>query len=657
MAASAVQWDILVKNALVFDGTGAPPVNIDVAVKGGRVVSKGFDLDSRAAKTVIDGTGQWLTPGLLDIHTHFDLEVEIEPGLTEAVRHGTTTAVMSNCSLGVAFGLQSYKDESDLESNPIVDCFARVENMPKSVLKNALDGHITWDNPIDYLRHFKELPLGANVCPMVPHSMLRVEVMGMPGAIQGEPTDEQIVEMCRVLEECMRAGYVGLSTDGLPLHYLANDPHRNERIPAQHATRKELLALGDVVRRHDGIVQFTPNPDNQAATLSLLLMSSGRLYGKPLRMTATAAMDLSANRFAWKGLLRINRFINSRFMRGKFAFQALSAPFTVYGDGTTTPFMEEKPAFRELNALDLEDREGRQKLLRDPAFQERFRGDWMTGKRGFNLARLARIIGVEPTTFNRNLEDMTLVSVPDVPGWAHQNMGEIYRRLETFQATGGKEGARDDVEAAAFAKFPNPIGDDAEFMMHLLREYDRDFRWCVTTANQRPEVLKQLLLDENTLPGFNDSGAHLTNMAFFDCNLRTLKMAQEDGLEVVSRQVKRLTRDPAELFNLDVGTMEMGAQADLVLIDPEALRQYDSEANTLLKQRKIFNHPQMVNRSDGVVTTVIIAGKVAWDGKRYTKNYGKETFGRVLTRRGVPTPYPHEAVITAAEADKVAATG
>ena len=116
------------------------------------------------------------------------------------------------------------------------------------------------------------------------------------------------------------------------------------------------------------------------------------------------------------------------------------------------------------------------------------------------------------------------MSVPDVPSWSGQNMAAIYDRLVAFQK-GDKAAAQLPEEAAAFGKFPD-VGDDADFMMHLLREYDRAFRWSVTTANERKEVLKQLLFNEHTLPGFNDSGAHLTNMAYFDGNLRTLKLAR-----------------------------------------------------------------------------------------------------------------------------------
>ncbi|HBG31278.1 MAG TPA: hypothetical protein DDW98_11720 [Gammaproteobacteria bacterium] len=349
-------------------------------------------------------------------------------------------------------------------------------------------------------------------------------------------------------------------------------------------------------------------------------------------------MDLKSQPMAWKGLLRVNRLINSKLVKGRFAFQALSAPFKVYADGVTSPLMEERPAFRELIALELDDREGRQRLLNDPSYQVRFRKDWMSGKQGFNLARLARRLGFEPTTFNRDLRDMEMVSVPDMPEWSGQNMQAIYDRLLRYQQAEGRTGHLSEAEGAAFAQFPNPIVDDAEFMMHLLRRYDRQFRWAMTTANTRREILKQLLLDENTLPGFNDSGAHLTNMAFFDGNLRTLQLAHEDGLETVAKQVRRLTRDPAALFNLDVGTLDLGAQADVILIDPAALRAYDPQASTVMQHRDIFENVQMVNRSDGVVTQVIIAGQIAWDGKQYTPVHGRDRLGRVLTRAGSMVP-------------------
>src|SRR5690606_25008021 len=117
------------------------------------------------ADKVIDAQGRWLMPGLLDIHTHFDLEVELEPQLPEAVRHGTTTVLVANCSLGLAFGNQRRGG-----ADPIVDCFARVENVPKTVLAKVAD-RATWSDSREYLEHFRDKALGPNLVPMIPHSM------------------------------------------------------------------------------------------------------------------------------------------------------------------------------------------------------------------------------------------------------------------------------------------------------------------------------------------------------------------------------------------------------------------------------------------------------------------------------------------------------
>src|SRR5690606_4296502 len=121
---------------------------------------------------VVDAQGLWAMPGLFDIHTHYDLELEVAPGLPESVRHGTTTVVIANCSLGLAFGAQR-KDGAD----PIVDCYARVENIPKAVLRAVAD-KVDWHSPAEYLTHLNQLALGPNVVPLYPHSMLRIEVMG-----------------------------------------------------------------------------------------------------------------------------------------------------------------------------------------------------------------------------------------------------------------------------------------------------------------------------------------------------------------------------------------------------------------------------------------------------------------------------------------------
>jgi len=132
------------------------------------------------------------------------------------------------------------------------------------------------------------------------------------------------------------------------------------------------------------------------------------------------------------------------------------------------------------------------------------------------------------------------------------------------------------------------------------------------------------------LPGFNDSGAHLINLAFFDGNLLTLQVAQRRSLERVALAVKRLTREPAEFFGVDAGRLDVGAQADLVLVDPQALRAYDTDANRRMVYRDIFGHEQLVNRSDGVVTGVFIAGEEVWNGHEFGPALGSRRLGRPL---------------------------
>src|SRR5512137_2984393 len=189
-------WQILLRNALVFDGTGAPPRHEDVAVAGGRIAARGTSLDQARAERVIDASGRWLMPGLLDIHTHLDLEVELAPGLPESVRHGTTTVVVGNCSLGTAFGAQRRNGD-----DPILDCFTRVENIPKSVLRKVVD-RIDWHSTGGYLEHLAGLPLGPNVVPLLPHSMLRIEAMGSTAAaVTRTPTAQERERMRTLLAE------------------------------------------------------------------------------------------------------------------------------------------------------------------------------------------------------------------------------------------------------------------------------------------------------------------------------------------------------------------------------------------------------------------------------------------------------------------------
>lgn len=630
-------WDLLLRGATVFDGTGAPPRVVDVAVAQGRIAAIGTDLPEDEAETTVDAAGRWLTPGLLDVHTHYDLEVELAPGLPESVRHGTTTVVTANCSLGLAFGNQRHTG-----ADPIVDCFARVENVPKHVLHKAAEA-ATWSDPADYLAHLDTLPLGPNIVTMIPHSMLRIEVMGLEAGITRDPTDDELERMAAILEKGLAQGYSGFSTDFLPFHYLANDPNRHLKIPTQYATWTELKRLTGVVRDAGRVWQTTPPKDNKIESFRNFLLSSGLLFGKTLKTTAVAALDVVPNRMLLVMAGLITTILNSRLFKGDLWFQALAARFKVWSDGGVSPLAEEIDVLRSLAETDLEDADRRRAVLSDPEWQARFRAWWEHGKTWAQpIAHLRRLIRYEDTQLDRDLDHMVVDRCP-VPDWSDETFAQILARVVAWQRTG--EGARSEAEAEAFAAFPADV-DEVTFLIHVLHAYDTDLIWWCISANDSEEAVRKVLFDERFLPGFADSGAHITNMAFYDSNLRALRHAQTRGDAAVARMVQRLTQQPADFFDVDVGTIEVGRRADMVVIDPTTLATYDGEANVQRIHRDVFEHEQLVNRSDGVVSLVVIGGHVAFDGTDVTPELGRVPMGQLL-RSGVPAA-PGEAQLQAA---------
>ncbi len=619
---TALAWDTLIRNALVFDGTGSPPRQQDIALRDGRVAARGHGLPVSQATRVIEAEGKWLMPGLLDIHTHLDLEVDLEPGLPEVVRHGTTTVLVGNCSLGTCFGQQV-----EGEQNPIVDCFTRVENIPKSVLQKCVEA-VSWNDTGAYLDHFADIPLGPNVGVFLPHSMLRVEVMGLQDSISRDPTEAELAQMESLLGRAMEQGYLGMSTDGLPFHYLANEPHTDQRIPTQFASFGEMKRLLKVVRNRGRVWQTTPILENRPKALFYFMLTSGRLFGKTLKTSALSAVRFVVAPQASRVFLGFASLLNSRLFKGNIHFQALGSNFRIWSDGIISPLYEELESTSKLIAKEYDDVEGRLALLNDPVFIAEFRRDWHHGRRGRNLAHLKARLGMPDLLVVRELDRMIFDGAP-VAQWEGESLQAVYDRLDRYQR-GYTDNARSDAERDAFDAFPRPIVDDAEFMLHMMRRYDKGFRFWADVANKDKEGVLPLLLHRNTLPGFNDSGAHITNMAFFDANLSSLKLAQQDSLSTVSTMVRRLTSEPAAFFGLDVGTLEIGAQADIVLIDPEALRQWDDNASRQFTHRELFEHKQLVSRSDGVVSQVLIRGEPVWRDGDFTGALGTRTLGRAL---------------------------
>jgi N-acyl-D-aspartate/D-glutamate deacylase len=329
-------------------------------------------------------------------------------------------------------------------------------------------------------------------------------------------------------------------------------------------------------------------------------------------------VDLTHERRTWKLFPAIANLLNSRLVKGRFHFQVLATPFRMYAEGAICPIFEEFASTRQLMSCDIEDAAARRRIMETEAFGNTFVREWHD--RG------------AVSTFSRDLDSLMVEHCP-VPEWSGETFAAILRRLRLYQS-GRHDVARSDAERAALASFPSPIGRDGAFLLHLLRRYDRAIRWWFVVANDRPEVLKELLFHEHMLPGFNDSGAHLINLAFFDGNLLTLKIAALESVEKVAHAVRRLTREPADFFGVAAGRIDPGSQADLVLIDPDALLRYDTDAGRRMVHREIFGHEQLVNRSDGVVTAAFIAGEQVWDGHEVTPALGTRRLGRALTAGG-----------------------
>src|SRR6478752_1660636 len=149
-----MSFDVIVRNALWFDGRGSAPQVRTVGIRDGVIAEVSAEpLNEAGCREVIDGTGKWMVPGFLDVHTHYDAEVLLDPGLRESVRHGVTTVLLGNCSLSTVYA--SSEDAADL--------FSRVEAVPRQYVLGALEAKKCWTTPAEYVAALDGLPLGPNV--------------------------------------------------------------------------------------------------------------------------------------------------------------------------------------------------------------------------------------------------------------------------------------------------------------------------------------------------------------------------------------------------------------------------------------------------------------------------------------------------------------
>src|SRR5581483_4128644 len=232
-------YDVIIRDGLWFDGTGSPPQIRTLGIRGGVLVTVADpatgSLDETGCPEVIDAAGKWIVPGFIDVHTHYDAEILLDPGLRESVRHGVTTVLLGNCSLSTV-----YADAADA-----ADLFSRVEAVPRQYVLDALEAKKTWSSAAQYVRALDELPLGPNVGSLLGHSDLRTAVLGLGRATDDRvrPTDTELDRMAAMLDEALDAGLLGMSGMDAAIDKLDGDRYRFRAVPSTFATWRERRKL------------------------------------------------------------------------------------------------------------------------------------------------------------------------------------------------------------------------------------------------------------------------------------------------------------------------------------------------------------------------------------------------------------------------------
>ena len=246
--------DLLIRNGLVVDGTGAEPFHADVAIDDNTISHIGKN--GSKARREIDAEGKTVTPGFVDLHTHLDAQIGWDPKMTSITWHGVTTALLGNC--GVTFAPCKKEDREFLAG-----MMETVEDIPKFAIMTGLPWD--WESYGEYLDSIERLHPMINVTGLVGHSATRFYVMG-ERAIDEQPTDEEIEQIANLAGQSVKEGAIGFSVNRHPGHVL---PDRRP-IPGTYATREELMAISEAVAANGGIMQTVPHFGDLENELSLL---------------------------------------------------------------------------------------------------------------------------------------------------------------------------------------------------------------------------------------------------------------------------------------------------------------------------------------------------------------------------------------------------
>lgn len=556
--------DIVIRGGTIVDGTGQKRFVGDVAIDGDCIVQVGGK--AGPARREIDADGQIVTPGWVDIHTHYDGQATWDPVLAPSSWHGATTILMGNCGVGFA---PVRKADHDC----LIDLMEGVEDIPGIALAEGLNWD--WETFPEYLDALDRLPRTIDVAAQVPHHPLRVYVMGDRAVRREIATATDIEAMSRLTEEALRAGAFGFTTSRTEQHKTT----KGELVPGRFAENQELFGIGSALGRTGsgafGMLSDFDDEDAEFDWMSSLSKSTGR----PLWFLLT---DRSYDPDRWKRLMGGVR--KARAQGAAVIAQVAGRPVGIILGLTTSmnPFAA-RPAFAELTNLSVSERLAR---LRDPAVR-------------------ATILAQEPS--EDLLRVMPPLQRPIATRWDRQYVLGDPPDYEPDQSR--------SIEAMAARTNLTP----AEFCYDYLtgENGDRMLFYPVTNyVHGDHGVVHDMIADPDTILGLGDGGAHCGLIC--DSSLPTYMLTHwvrdrhrgpRFPLEFV---VKRLTSETADFFGFDDrGRLAPGKKADLNIIDLSGLRLHHPE----LRHDLPAGGKRLVQRADGYTATIVSGTPIFENGE------------------------------------------
>lgn len=503
--------DLVIRNASICDGSGAPAFHGDVGVRGGRIVAVG-EVSGEARET-IDAHGQVLAPGFIDPHTHYDAQLVWDGLAQPSLEHGVTTVMPGNCSLSLAPLKAEHREL-------LGATFRKIEEMPK----NAFDAGLTWKwesfgEYVDAIR----AGLGVNLAPLVGHSLLRLWVMGEE-ARERAATDDEIGQMQALLAECLEAGAIGMSGSWVDID------HENRPVPARLAEPKELDALCATLGAHGGILQIVPefwDADLLCARIDLLADLS-RKHG--IATTFSPLFDSNASpelvgialdriRLQTAHGARVTPQMQTRPIDLSFD---LTAPMSTFATLPTWWAMTLKP------------REEKLAMLRDPEQRAALAAE---------MDHFMMPIGLQIDFADAYVKRM-----------GHEDAALMGRRVGDIARERGCHIAEAIIDIALADDLVTAFGLDA-------------------IGHNNTAKIATMLADPLVGIGAGDGGAHVTNFATYgDTGFLFSHYVRGHGSLSVEQAVRKITHDVAALWGIKGrGLIRPGYAADLVLFDPETI--------------------------------------------------------------------------------------